>query len=218
MIDVKEIWPKGKQCRDDGYPVCKEPTKTDLICMNCHIKASTVLMTWHTAWNGEERWGRRWQHEDMHTNWSSGLLLFLHSGRWENSTIIYAFPWGKSLSATTSEQIDWTQRGVFLSIVENLVSSTGCELVQSKNPTCLFEAAFTLQFVEFHTEVFHMYGNWLFNAWTEWSAQTVTVAKRKQHHRIRTQKFLQKWKPLIPSITHTSHHYAPKGFPLCKPP
>lgn len=207
---MKKIWPKGKQCWDDGYPVCKEPTKTDLTGMNCHIKVSTVLTTWHTAWNGEGRWGGRRQHKDMHANWSSGLLLILHTGRWENSTIIYAFPWGKVSR--------WTQRDMSLSIVENLISSTGYELVQNKNPTRLFEAVYTFQFVEFRTEVFHMYGNWLFNAWTEWGAQTIAVAKRKHQHRIWTQKVLQKWKPRIPSITLTFQHNPPKGFPLCKPP
>lgn len=45
---------------------------------------------------------------------------------------------------------------------------------------CLFEATHTFQFVELHTEVFHMYGNWLFDAWTERSAQTTAVAKWKQ--------------------------------------
>lgn len=134
---MKKIWPKGNQCWDDWYPVCKEPTKTDL---NCHIKVSTALKTWHTAWNGERRWGGRRQHEDMHTNWSSGLRLFLHTGRWENSIIIYALPWGKVSR--------WTQRDMSLSIVENSISSTGYELVQNKNPMRLFEAVYTFQFVE----------------------------------------------------------------------
>lgn len=165
---MKKIWPKGNQCWDDWYPVCKEPTKTDL---NCHIKVSTALKTWHTAWNGERRWGGRRQHEDMHTNWSSGLRLFLHTGRWENSIIIYALPWGKVSR--------WTQRDMSLSIVENSISSTGYELVQNKNPMRLFEAVYTFQFVELRTEVFHVYGNWLLNAWTEWGAQSIAVATCK---------------------------------------
>lgn len=182
---MKKIRPQGKQCRDDGYPVCKGPTKTDLTGMNCHIKAGMMLMTRHPAWNGKGRWGGARQHEDMHANWSSGLLLFLHTGRWENSAIIYAFPWGTSLSAT-SDQVDWIQRDMSLSMVENTITSTGYELVESINPMCIFEATHTFQFMEFHTEVFHMYGNWLLNAWTEWSAQTIPVAKRKQQHRILT--------------------------------
>lgn len=194
--------------------------------MNCHIRARPVLMTWHTAWNGKGGWGRGRQHEDMHTNWSSGLLLFLHTGVWENSIIyektriIYAFPWGKSRFFATSDQMDRTQRDMSLTMLENSISSTGYELTQSKkkNPMCLFEATHTLHFVEFHTEVFRRYGNRFLNAWTEWSAQTTAVTKQKQQHRILTQKFLQKCKLLTPSIAHTFPSQSPKRLSTLRTP
>lgn len=52
--------------------------------------------------------------------------------------------------------------------------------------------------MEFHTEVFHMYGNWLFNTWTEWSVQTIPAAKRKQQHKYWPKNFCRNENLLLP--------------------
>lgn len=158
---------------------------------------------------GEEEGG------SMKTCTQTGAQVYWYSStQGGEKTLLLFMPFHEGKAYLPPKMTRRTRLGCF----PHSISSVGYEWVQSKNPTCLFEVAHTFQFVDFHTEVFHMYGNWLFNAWTELSAQTIAVAKWKQRYRILTQKFLQKLKLIIPSITHTSCHNSPKGFPLCKPP
>lgn len=165
---MKKIWLKGKQCRDDGYPVCKEPTTTDLTGMNSHIKVSTMLMTWHTAWNGEKvrRKEAVWK-ESRKIEFR--LTVFPPYREEWKTTIIFAFPQGKSMFDTTSEQRD-LHRDVSLSLTENLISSTGPEPVKrEKNKTPhLFRAAYIFLFVGLHKQVPHTHGNQLCLQHKDW--------------------------------------------------